>query len=116
MSRIGYGFQQKGLGLRDAYRTFDTMINGQLDYAELLSAINFLGIKAKPKSVRRLFKEIDQDRDGEMSYDEFEAIFKLYSGAHDQMEEREEARKSEASDGLSAKEKARLLAEYKKVV
>jgi hypothetical protein len=61
--------------MRDAFDAFDTDGSGKLSVDEIGAALAQSGKKSMtPEDVAKLVKQIDKNQDGEVSFDEFEAI------------------------------------------
>ncbi|KAG6388408.1 hypothetical protein SASPL_149833 [Salvia splendens] len=57
------------------FARFDSNSDGKISAAELSGVLEALGSAASPDEVDRMMQEIDTDRDGHISLDEFAAFF-----------------------------------------
>ena len=57
--------------LKKAYQFFDADLNGQIDASELRSALLLMGEGLTDTDVEELFKALDHDGDGGISFEEF---------------------------------------------
>jgi len=73
---VGHGKINDPKKIRDSFDAADTDKNGQLDEEELSVLIKELGLNLFPKYVTALFKNIDQNKSGSISFEEFEKWWK----------------------------------------
>jgi hypothetical protein len=70
---------------------FDTSHDSQLDFKELLNGIESLGLRLNEKEAKKLFDELDSDKNGFIKYEEFCKLFenkieKIYIKAEEEAE------------------------------
>ena len=57
--------------IREAFNLFDTDCNGTIDPGELKIAMQSLGMEAKNQAIYQMINDIDQDRKGNIAFEEF---------------------------------------------
>jgi hypothetical protein len=69
--------------LHAAFHRFDQDGNGCINRRELLLTLRDLGIKLSPQTFRKIYSALDQDRDGEINFPEFESLINTIFGVDD---------------------------------
>lgn len=78
--QIGLLIKKKGMMLLDAFRAFDHDRNGLLDCSELYGALEWLGLSVTAQDVYDLVRNLDQDHNGKINYQEFANAFRGFYG------------------------------------
>mmetsp|Transcript_28857 Transcript_28857/g.48961 ORF Transcript_28857/g.48961 Transcript_28857/m.48961 type:complete len:2411 (-) Transcript_28857:179-7411(-) len=73
VDRTREAIERKGMQLQDAFTLFDTDENGVLSPSELYGALEWLGITGlTPADIMDLVRHVDMNRDGNISFGEFQ--------------------------------------------
>ena len=69
--------------LKEAFDSFDKDQSGSLDLDEIVKLASSVGAKANKKDLEDLFKSIDVNHDGKLSFEEFLAWYRV--GKHSKL-------------------------------
>lgn len=72
MERMNKTLEKKQKGLRSIFDKFDTNSSGSINRSELAHLLKSLGEHYDRNTVKTLMAQFDKDKDGEISFDEFE--------------------------------------------
>lgn len=73
--RIGHLIRSTHLGLLDIFRAWDSDEDGNLNCSELYGGLDWLGMQLDERQLHAIFRIIDLNHDGYISYEEFVAAF-----------------------------------------
>eukprot|EP00520_Triparma_pacifica_P003476 CAMPEP_0118631676 /NCGR_PEP_ID=MMETSP0785-20121206/30_1 /TAXON_ID=91992 /ORGANISM="Bolidomonas pacifica, Strain CCMP 1866" /LENGTH=428 /DNA_ID=CAMNT_0006522379 /DNA_START=27 /DNA_END=1310 /DNA_ORIENTATION=+ len=67
--------------LRSVFSEIDIDGSGQINSEELTNALSKLGYKLPKSEIKKILRKVDQDKSGEVSFDEFHTFFKYVPAA-----------------------------------
>jgi hypothetical protein len=75
ISAIRYLMKKKGLGVLDAFKTFDVVRDGLIYCSELYGGLEWLGLKLIPDDIYAIVRYVDSTGDGRIRYADFLKAF-----------------------------------------
>jgi hypothetical protein len=78
--RVGHLIHSTGLGLVDVFRAWNPYQTGRLCCSELYGGLDWLGMQVTPAQLHAIFRVVDLNGDGYISYQEFFNTFGKHSG------------------------------------
>merc|ERR1711934_946614 len=78
---------QQKVEIKEAFELFDTDGSGSIASGELKVAMKALGFEPKEGEIEQMIKNVDDDGDGEMDYDDFERMMQKKILSKDQKDD-----------------------------